>query len=88
MTAEDQKWIDDVYAPRLRKFWSERLPNQPILEFLEEPGQIIAVTGMTSDRRGIVIEEACDRAFGLTFSKSQLGELIGALQALHDQMRE
>jgi hypothetical protein len=87
MTVEDQEWLDEDYAPRLKKFWSARTPGQPILEFLEE-SCIISALGMTSDKRGIVIEEACDRAFGLTFNKSQLAELIGALRALHGQMQD
>lgn len=86
MTPEDQTWIDTEYAPKMRKVWSDRNPNQPILDFLDEPCRIIRVIGLTSDRREIVIEEACDGYFGLTFNKAQFSELIEALQVLRDQM--
>ncbi|MEY2511978.1 MAG: hypothetical protein QOE26_2741 [Verrucomicrobiota bacterium] len=87
MTEDDQKWLDEQEAPRNRAIWEERNPSQPILDFLEDQAQIIEVVGMTSDKREIVICEACDRYFTATFNKAQFKEFIAALEALHQQMQ-
>lgn len=85
LNAEDQKWYDEEYAPRYRECWAERQPGQPILDFMDEQ-RVMLIDGMTSDKREIVIEENCDRAFALTFNKARLAELISELQAIHEEM--
>jgi hypothetical protein len=93
MTKEDQDYIDKEVAPRATEHWKDRAANESILEFVGEnasgsSARIFDVVGMTSDKRVIIIEEACDHHFELAFNKSQFGELIMALRALHSEMTE